>query len=427
MISVLLPVATLLIGVSFLVTGNGMQILLLPVRAEQQDFSTLSIGVMATVYYAGFAVGCLRVPAILTRVGHIRAFAALAAMAATAALLHALVVTPLAWTILRGITGFCLAGLYTTIESWLNEKAGNANRGRIFSFYMIIHYGSLTTGQLLLGLMDPASFAPFAIVCIFLCMSLVPISLARVSAPAEVPSARLRPRRLYAISPVGVIGCLTVGLVNGAFWSLAPIFAQQSMGSTAEVALFMSVAVVGGALAQWPLGRWSDRIDRRKVIIAVAAGACLSCGAVALAAQTRPDLLLFVALPLGCCIFSVYSLCVAHANDFAAADEFVEVSSGLILTFSIGAAAGPLLASAVMEWLGALGLFFFMAVLSGLFAAYALLRMSRRRAVPAEEREDFVAVPRTTPQISELDPRSHDDVAAAAPSQQDGSARVTEA
>jgi len=279
--SLLLPVAALLLGVSFLILGNGLLGLLIPVRAQGSGFATFSIGVMATAYFAGFALGCIRVPHLLMRVGHIRTFASLSALAACAALIHAMVVDPFSWTILRAITGFCLAGLYTTIESWLNAKAGNVHRGQIFSIYMVINYGAITLGQLMLAALPPQTFVPFAIVAICLSLALVPVSLTSSSAPTEMITARLRLRYLYGISPLGVVGCLTVGLVNGAFWSLAPVFAQQQLGSVADVAYFMSAAVVGGALAQLPLGRWSDRTDRRRVIVATATAGTVACAAAA--------------------------------------------------------------------------------------------------------------------------------------------------
>jgi MFS family permease len=419
------PLSALLLGVAILFFGNGLQSVLLPVRATIEAFATTSIGLIASAYSAGFVVGCLSMPHIVRRVGHIRTFAVCAAIAASVVLLMVLVVSPLVWIALRALSGVCFAGLFMVIESWLNERATSANRGQVLAVYMVINLTAVTAGQMILPLGDPAGFSLFALTAIAITLALVPVGLTTSSAPQPLREVRLRLGRLYAMSPVGVVGGFFVGLANGAFGGLGVVFATEVGLSITGIALFMSASLVGGALAQLPLGRLSDRTDRRKVIIGVCTLAALTGGLLALLGEARqsgeifgldgdftdlsPWFLIAVAALFGGAIYSQYSLCVAHTNDFVGREEFVEASSGLLLTWAIGASIGPVLGAFAIDLFGAGGLFLYTAVAHAGFVLFTVYRMTRRAAVPPEGRAPYVAAgrpSRTTPVAAELDPRA---------------------
>lgn len=402
----LLPVAALLLGLAILVVGNGLQLVLLPVRAQLEGFPLSVIGAFGTTYNIGFVAGCLLVPRMVKNVGHIRTFAALAAIAASASLVHGLLIGGTAWAILRCASGFCFAGLWMVVESWLNERAVTTHRGQLVAVYMMINAAAGAGGQMLLPLTGVEGLAPFTVAGIAICLSLVPVALTTAAAPAPIASARLDLARLYRTSPVAVFGCLLVGLANGALWALGPLFAQARGMPTSGVALFMTAVVVGGALVQWPLGRLSDRFDRRRVI----AVACIAAAAAGMALAAIPaagdGAAMVLAGALGAFAFPLYSLCIAHANDHADAQDFVAVSGGLLLTFGLGAVAGPLLGAAAMTGYGEGALFMVTAISHLALATVTILRMRRQAPVPEEQRSDFVPVTRTTPAVFELDPRS---------------------
>ena len=419
------PLTALLLAVAILFFGNGLQGVLLPVRATLDAFATTSIGLIASAYSAGFMVGCFSMPYVVRRVGHIRTFAVCAAIAASVVLLMVLAVHPLVWIPLRALSGLCFAGLFMVIESWLNERATSVNRGQVLATYMVINLSAVTIGQMMLPLGDPAGFSLFALTAIAITLALVPVGLTTSSAPQPLREVRLRLRRLYAISPVGVVGGFFVGLANGAFGGLGAVFATQVGLSITGIALFMSASLVGGALAQLPIGRLSDRTDRRKVIASVCTLAAVAGVLLALLGDARqggllvsadlglaelsPIALVAVASVFGAAIYSQYSLCVAHTNDFVSREEFVEASSGLLLTWAIGASIGPLLGAFAMDGLGVGGLFLYTATVHAGFALFTVYRIGQRAAVPTAERDRYIAAgrpSRTTPVCIELDPRA---------------------
>ena len=404
----LLPIVSLLLGTATLVMGSGLLTVVVPVRASIEGFHAFWIGLIGGGYYLGFVFGCLATPYLVRRAGHIRVFAALAAVASSIALLHLLATLPWAWILFRVGTGFCLAGIYMVIESWLNEQASNETRGQVFSIYMVVNLSGLTLGQMLLAVPDPASFTPFVICAMAISLSLVPVALTRTAAPVPLPATgRLTFRELYRASPLGVAGCVMVGLANGAFWAHAPVFAQGRSGNTTDIALFMTAFVIGGALVQWPLGRLSDRYDRRIIII----GGSMVAVAVALllfafrGLGTTPQMAL--AFCAGAAMLPLYPLCVAHANDYIVGNRFIEASGGLLMAYGIGAVVGPVMASALISGLSATALFLFTAMVHLGLASLAWYRMRQRAPVPQAERTAFVATPTATPAMpSALDPRA---------------------
>ena len=383
MISALAPVAALLLSCAILLMGNGLQGTLLPVRGLIENFTDTDIGIMGAAYFLGFGAGCLLGPYVVRRVGHIRTFTAMVALASTVALAHSLILSPLAWWPLRAITGFCFAGIFMVIESWLNDKSTKETRGLIFSVYTIINLTVITIGQLMLTLSSPAAFTLFATASILVSLAALPVALTSAPAPKPISAVKVRPRHLFGLSPVGCLGGFGVGLVSGAFWSLAPVFAQREGADLNSVAFFMSIAVIAGAIGQWPLGRLSDRMDRRILIIVACLGASFAAMALALSSQYWSQGIFLFAAFFGAFAFPLYALCVAHTNDFVEPEAYVEASGGLLLIFAGGAVLGPIFASTAMRLLGADGLFIFTATVHVMIASFAVYRM-RRRDRPAE-------------------------------------------
>jgi MFS family permease len=405
MIASIAAVTSLLLSVTILVAGNGLQNTLISVRANLEAFPMAQIGFLISGYFAGYIAGSFAGPQMIKRVGHIRAFAALAAIAAAAALTQALLVDPWVWTGLRAITGFCFVGLYMIIESWLNERTPNETRGRMLSLYRMIELSAVLAGQLLLTIADPAGFTLFCIVSILICLALVPVALTKAEAPAPIRSARIRLLKLYRLSPLGMVGAFIIGVANGAFWGLAPIFIQNAGLSIDTVAYFMSFCVLGGIVFQWPIGRLSDRFDRRTVLIIVCFLGAASAAGLVVVSEMSLIALFILAVFYGGLTMPLWPLSVAHTNDYVEPREFVETSGGLLLTFGIGAIIGPSAASFVMQAFGGWALFAFNAAAFGLLGLFGLYRTTRRAPVPMHRQEQFVPVTETTPAVFEFDPR----------------------
>lgn len=409
MTAVVAPITALLFGVALLLMGNGLQGTLLPIRANLEAFSAIEIGILGSSYFFGFALGCWGGPWLVHRVGHIRTFAAIVAIASSIVLAHALITSPGVWWSLRAGSGFCFAVLYMVIESWLNERATNENRGLVFSIYTIINLTVITVGQMMLTLADPASFVLFGLASILVSLAAVPVALTRSQAPEPIEQVKIRVRTLYHQSPVGVMGCATVGLANGAFWALGPIFAQRDTGDTTNVALFMSIAVIAGAVGQWPLGRWSDKIDRRKVIIVASAGAAFAALVMTWLAQSDNAALTYSVFLFGFFAFPLYALSIAHMNDFVQPESYVETASGLLLVYAAGAVAGPLIASLTIELFGTGSLFAYTALVHLGLVIFASYRMSQRTTAPTEEHITFADALRVAQTVGPIDPLSEEE------------------
>ena len=407
--ALLAPVAALLVGVALLMLGNGLFLTLVPLRADLEDFGAAWIGIIGAAYSVGFVAGCYLVPPLVARVGHIRVYAAIAALGAIVPLLHLLALNPAAWVLFRAIIGLCISGLYMVIESWLNGAASRRNRGTVFSAYVAIHLAAVTAGQYLLLLDSPSSSKLFSLATILFALAVIPVCLTRAPSPPLPVRARPDLPKLWRNSQVSVVGCFTNGMANGAVWSLAPVYAKGLGLSVTGIAVFISVAIVGGAVVQYPLGRLSDRLPDRRWLIAAVCAVAAAAGAVLLAADSLPALLIYVAyFFFGAAAFSIYGFSVAHANDHAEPEDFVEIMAGLLVIFGIGAVAGPLIAAVLMEALGSGYLFLFTGVVHGAVALWTFRRTKQRRAIAPEEREDYVPMARTSPNIFAFDPRAED-------------------
>lgn len=384
------PVAALLLSVAILLTGNGLQGTLLPIRAQLEAFSTVEIGILGSSYFLGFAAGCIWSPALVRRVGHIRAFTAMSAIASAAVLVHAVFTYSWVWWLVRGLTGFCFAALYAVIESWLNERSTNDTRGTIMSVYLIINLTVITVGQMMVTLSDPARFPLFALSSILVSLAAVPVAMTAAAAPAPIESVNIRIKHLIGVSPVGFAGSFAHGVAGGAFWSLAPLFGSKSGMDVPGIAVFMSITVIAGAAGQLPLGRLSDRSDRRGVMIVTCAGAALAAVCLIFFRYTTLHSIHAFAAMWGFFAFPLYAIAVAHANDFADPKDFVEVSSGLLLVYGAGAVVGPIIASQAMAIYGVNGLFGITAATHILLIGFIVGRMRVRHAPPLEEHVRFV-------------------------------------
>ena len=337
-----LPILSLLVSVSFLLMAHGLLGTLLPLRGLIEGFSPTDLGVLGAVYFLGFGLGTIVGPRAISRVGHIRTFAAMTALLCISVMLQAITHSPLFWWMSRGLTGLCLASLYVIIESWLNARSTNKNRGLIFSVYTVINLGVITIGQLLTAVADISSFTLFAVATILFAASAVPVSMTRTPAPVPAASVNLRLGYLYRLSPVAVFGSFAVGWANGAFWTLGPIFAERETGNVAMVAIFMSATVVAGAVGQLPLGRLSDRFDRRLVIMIGSLLSALAGVGHFFAAKYMEAGIVPCAIFFGLFALPLYALCASHLNDQVEEDGYVEAASGLLLLYAAGAIVAPL-------------------------------------------------------------------------------------
>lgn len=388
---IIVQLGALLLSVTILLTGNGLQTTLLPLRAEAEAFPVLSIGIMGSSYFIGFLAGCLTTANLVRNVGHIRVFTAMAALASVIPLFHILTLHEWAWWLLRAGTGYCIAALFLVIESWLNERADNAVRGTVFSIYTSLTFVAIIGGQSLLALYDPTGFAPFVVASIIISLAAIPVALNAIVAPAPIAAVRLQPLRLIRLSPAGISGCFAAGISNGAFWSIAPVAASSAGLDTRGVATFIGVTVLGGALSQWPFGRLSDRLDRRMVIVITAGLSAVTGLSLFLATRYWSPGVLPLAFAFGAFIFPIYALSVAHVNDLITNESFVEVSGGLLFVNGTGAVVGSLAGGFAVQLAGPGALFAAIAVTYLLLTLFVLLRM-RRVARPADMHSaDYVA------------------------------------
>jgi MFS family permease len=371
-------VSALLTAVFILIAGNGLSNTLIPLSATAAHFPPLSIGVIASAYFVGMFVGCIAAPRIIARAGHIRAFSAFVAIATVTSLMHPLFVDPAAWAAIRAVTGFCFAGLYAAIESWMHDKAENVVRGRVLAIYQIVHYAGSATGQQIIRFINPASYVPFSIVACALALSVLPLAQTRTDPPEPPPVPRLRLAWLFRISPVGIAGALVSGIANGTFWSLAPVFAERSGMGAGGVASFMTAAIFGGALVQWPVGRLADHRDRRHVMLVAIAVAVAAQLALVWFAKSDAWVLIALAAGVGASALVLYPLSSAHTQDLGGRENAVEVSSGLLLAYTIGAVVGPTTAAWLMGWIGPEALFMHNAAIHIVFVIFIVWRLWQR-------------------------------------------------
>lgn len=393
----LVQIGTLIAATSLIQLANGFFNTFLSLRLTVEDFGATLTGIVLSAYFVGFTVGAVGCGQVIQRIGHIRAYTAFAGMVVIATAAMPLFVSPLAWILCRAAIGMGCVGLFITTESWLNAKAEADQRGRVFSIYMVGTFLALAAGQLLIGKLAIQSSTPFNIIVALFALALVLVSTTRAEAPSIPAEAPALPYGdLSRQAPVAVAGCVISGIVSSAFYALVPAWMLSNHVSQETIALFMLVAVLGGLALQVPVGRLSDRGDRRIVLAGLAFG--FSAAAILLTLLPRQlSTVLPVAALLGGFMSTLYPVCVAHAFDRMPADRVVAVSGRLILLSGFGSALGPIVGAGIMARLGIDGLLYFMAASTAVLAAVAGLRIMHRAPPPHVERPFEIIDPLAAP------------------------------
>ncbi len=363
-------------------------------------FSRQEIGLLGSAHFLGFFIGCWWAPRLMGSVGHSRAFAAFTATGAIGLLAHMLVIDPYAWALMRVASGLCVAGCYTVIEAWLQAKVTNETRGRTMGVYRVVDMTGSLGAQLIVGILAPASYVSYNILAIGCCAALLPLTLTTIKQPETPASPRLRPRLAFTRSPLAVAGVIVAALSSASFRMVGPIYGQEVGLNAAQIAWFLTAFVLGGALAQLPIGWLADKFDRRWVLIWLSGAAILSCGVTMLSAGTGTLGIMLSAGLFGLTTFPIYSVAAAHAHDFASSEERVELSAALMFWFATGAIFAPYVASVLIENYGPAALF---AMVSVGHAGLVVFGLARMRARPTQAtRTPYVYAPRTSFTIGRL-------------------------
>tara|TARA_B100000965_G_scaffold332853_2_gene297534 strand:+ start:189 stop:1493 length:1305 start_codon:yes stop_codon:yes gene_type:complete len=403
----------LFLGMGAIMLAYGFQGSLLGVRAIKEDFSLTATGFMMSGYFVGYFVGAKTIPNIISRVGHIRVFAAFASIASLVILIHAIYVTPFVWFLLRVLTGISMVSIYTVAESWLNDRATNKNRGSVLSIYMVILYGAMGLGMLFLNFSNPINFEPFILISIITSAALIPILLTKRKPPTFKKIETMSVQEVFNSSPFGMVSSFFYGTIQSALFTLLAVYATTMNFSIFQISIVTFLLAISGAISQWPIGKLSDMFDRRKVIIIVTfAAAFFSLCAIFASGTMYYDGMLgsskvwfYIFLILfSFCSLPMFSLILAHTNDFIPKEKFVAASASLQFIFGLGAMAGPFLCSIFMGIVGPNGFFIFLLFFHTLIGVYGVYR-SKVRPVVENPDSQFVAMPQSiTPAGIELNP-----------------------
>jgi MFS family permease len=403
----------LFLGMGAIMLAYGFQGSLLGVRAVEEEFSLTATGFMMSGYFVGYFIGAKTIPQIISRVGHIRVFAAFASIASLVILIHAVYVNPFVWFLLRVLTGISMVSIYTVAESWLNDRASNKNRGSVLSIYMVILYGAMGLGMFLLNFSNPINFEPFILISIITSAALIPILLTKRKAPTFKKISSMSIQEVFISSPFGMVSSFFYGTIQSALFTLLAVYAATMNFSIFQISLVTFLLAVSGAVSQWPIGKLSDMFDRRKVIIIVtfAAAFFAFCAILSSRQMYLPGDLatskfwFYVFLILfSFCSLPMFSLILAHTNDFIPKEKFVAAGASLQFIFGMGAMAGPFLCSIFMGMVGPNGFFIFLLFFHSVIGAYGVYR-SKVRPVIENPDSQFVAMPQSiTPAGIELNP-----------------------
>ena len=392
----IISLSALLISVLFIQVGSGSLGPLDALAGTTFGFSATQIGLLGSAHFVGLFIGCFINPWLIKRSGHSRCFAVMAAASAISAILHPVYIDVYFWAFLRLITGFAIAGGYTVIESWIQAKLVNENRGRVFSIYRVVDMVGTIMAQGVIATLDPASYVAYNIIAVVACMSLLPLALTQ-SVPPELPEqVKFRPLFALTLSPLAGLGVIASGLTNSSIRMVGPVYAIEIGLSAAQTALFLSMAVLGGALIQIPAGIITDRFNRRFVLIGFSFAAIIICFMTGVSSYLGMDknLSAFVMVFLfGAATMPIYSICATHANDFAAKRDLVDLSASLIMLYSIGAIISPIVSGYLIEMFGAGSMFIYIGFIHSFLVIYSVWRMSIR---PAVNSSDYRYIPRTT-------------------------------
>ncbi|QEW07108.1 MFS transporter [Nitrincola iocasae] len=401
MIAIILPIGALLSGIALLLLGIGLLNTLLALRGSAEGFTDQTLGLLGSAYFIGFILGTWLCPRLIRRMGHIRAFAFFAAATATCVLLHVLIIDPIVWFVLRVITGSALVGIYTVIESWLNTQAPPERRARVFAVYMAINLGALALAQQLLRIDSPLTFTLFGIAGILVILGLMPVTATRLAQPVINDTQSLSLKRLWQAAPIACAGALLSGLAMGGFWGLGAVYAGRIGFAPADIAMFISLVIVSGALFQWPMGILSDRIDRRKALAIISMLAALG-GVLMLVLGPYGQWFLLGAVVFGAGAFAVYPAVIAHLIDHLHRDEILSGNAALLMLHGVGAALGPATAGWIMSYTSPQALPVYFSVIFALCAIYSHLQTRRMRDTIVDESAHYVPMVRTSPVVLEM-------------------------
>ena len=394
------PIIPLLLAASILLGGNGVLGTLIALRGKLEGFDTAIVGLMGTAYFVGFCIASFSAARLIRSIGHVRAFAALAASGAVVPLLMAMVANAWLWMGARVVSGFCFAALLMVIESWLNESSKNTSRGRVLGVYRIVDLLAVTGTQFLIPWVGAGGWQIFSVVGLMYCLSLLPVALSNRTHPQPPQSLKLKLPVIWKISPLACMTCLAIGLTNSAFRLVGPIYGIEIGLDTGAVAIFMTLGILGGAALQYPLGAMSDKWGRRRTVLVATLGAMVA--ALALSNQSGTAAVYAGVFAFGAFALPLYSLAAAHANDRAATGQYVLLSAGLTFFFSAGAIVGPYAASLVIKYLGAPAFFVYTCLVHASLGLAVVVRMRRRASVPVEKRSKFVGLLKTSPMFHRM-------------------------
>jgi MFS family permease len=371
------------------------------------DFSTAQIGLLGSAHYVGFFIGCWWAPRLMGTVGHSRAFAAFTAGGTIGLISHMLVIDPWAWAAMRVASGLCVAGCYTVIEAWLQARVSNATRGRTMGSYRGVDMGASLVAQMLISVLEPASYISYNLLALLCCAALLPITLTRIRQPETPAAPRLRPMLAVTRSPLAGAAVLVAALSGASFRMVGPVYGLGVGLKPDQIAWFLAAFVAGGALAQVPAGWLADRYDRRHVLIWLSVAAIGSSTLTALTHDLSTVQVLLTAGLFGMTTFPIYSVAAAHAHDFADASERVELSAALMFFFALGAIAAPLAASWLIDLYGPPAMFVMIAAGHAVLVVFGVLRMRAGRT--AKRRTRYIWAPRTSFLVGRLTMQSRED------------------
>lgn len=370
------------------------------------DFTTAEIGLLGSAHFLGFFIGCWWAPRLMGSIGHSRAFAAFTATGAIGLLAHFLVIDPKAWALMRIASGVCVAGCYTVIEAWLQSKVNNETRGRAMGTYRVVDMGASLAAQMVISVLEPASYVSYNLLAIICCAALLPITLTKSAQPETPDAPRLRPMLAVSRSPLAAAGVIVAALSSASFRMVGPIYGAEVGLAANQIAWFLAAFVLGGALAQYPVGWLADKFDRRWVLIWLSAAAVVSCFTTIMLGASSVTLIMLNAGIFGLTAFPIYSVASAHANDFATSEERIELSAALMFFFAIGAIAAPLVASNLINWYGPPALFAMIAIGHVVLIVFGLSRMRVRDS--GGNRTRYIYAPRTSFTIGRLTGRQRE-------------------
>mgnify|MGYP000962027279 FL=1 len=402
----LISFTALFLSVFLLQLGLGGVVPLDALSGTMLGFTPQQIGFMGSAHFFGFFIGCWWAPRLMGEVGHSRAFAAFAAAGTIGIMAHMMVVDPWAWSVMRMFSGLAVAGCYTIIEAWLQSKVTNSTRGRAMGVYRVVDVSGNLGAQVLIAFLEPAAYFSYNLLALFMCAALFPLLLTRTEAPDTGEAPRLRPMLAWQKSPLGALGVIVSGITGAAFRMVGPLYGLAVGLEADRIALYLSAYVVGGALAQYPVGWLADKFDRRQVLVWVSVASILGCAAMVAGAQGNVVTIFLAAAFFGFTTFPIYSISTAHAHDFAEQHERVELSAAQMFLYAVGAIASPVIASALIATMGPASMFVFIALAHVLLILFGLVRMGARPSPSA--RTPYVYTPRTSFLIGKLLRRKDD-------------------